>query len=201
MTTVNLNQRSGGGASSGTARPIIPSDTYRMRCIEADVQEDNFAKPDRDGHRPEQVVLTFEMSVLTDEQQEIADERGEEWDTVRVWHRFAFFYGDVKAGGPSKFKEFLDNLVTWSLISTINLEAFELTSLVGIELKCVVTEYKKTMGDNAGKPGNKITGFAPVRVKGAKAPKNTPQIVDVADVKPAASVADENTEDDKDLPF
>lgn len=193
MTTLNLNHRSNGGAASGP-RPILPSETYRMRIIEAVVQEDNFGKPDKDGKRPEQVVLTFEMSVLTDEQQDIAEEKGEDWSTVRIWHRFAFFYGTVKAGGPSKLKEFLDNLVTWGLIPALDLEAFELTSLVGVELKCIVAEYKKTMGENVGQPGNKITGFAAVRTRGAKA-RNVPTPVDVSDVAPAASVSDE------DLPF
>jgi hypothetical protein len=51
------------------------------------------------------------------------------------------------------------------------------------------------MGENVGQPGNKITGFAQVRAKGAKAARNVPQPVDVSDVVPAASV------DDDKLPF
>lgn len=199
MATLNLNQRTG-STSTGEARPVLPTDTYRMKCIESKMEDDTFAKPLPDGTLPQKIALTFEVTVLTDEQQEAADEAGEEWGEVRVWHRFNPYYGDVRAGGPSKFKEFLDNLVAWGAIGTLNLDAFEVESLAGIELRCSVLNYKKTMGENVGKPGNKITGFAPVRTKGAKAPKNTPQPVNVAETVPAAST---NTaiESDEDLPF
>jgi len=124
--------------------------------------------------------LTLEITTLTEEQQEAADEAGEEWDTVRIWHRFKPYYGTVKAGGPSKFKEFLDNLVEWGLLPRLNLDAFDVESLVGIELRCSVLQYLKTMGENAGKPGNKITAFAPVRRASKK--KNAPEPVDAEDL-------------------
>jgi hypothetical protein len=194
MATLNLNQRSG-GTSTGEAKPVLPTDTYRMKCIESKMEDDTFAKVNADGTFPQKIALTFEVTVLTDEQQEAAEEAGEEWGEVRVWHRFNPYYGDVRAGGPSKFKEFLDNLVAWGLIGSLNLDAFEVESLAGIELRCSVLNYKKTMGENVGKPGNKITGFAPVRTKGGKAARNVPQPVDVSAVVPAALVNDE------DLPF
>lgn len=191
---LNLTQRTGGSGMAGT-RAILPTDSYRMRIIEAKMEDDTFAKPDRDGTLPQKLALTFEITTLTDEQEEIAQEREEEWDKVRIWHRFNPYYGTVREGGPSKFKEFLDNLVTWGALPTLNLEAFEVESLNGIELKCSVVEYIKTMGVNQGQPGNKITGFAAVR--NGKKGKNVPQPVNVADVKPAANVADE----DEALPF
>lgn len=194
MTAIDLTQRNGGGSSTQN-RAILPTDSYRMKCIESKMEEDTFGKPNKDGSLPLKMVLTFEVTTLTDEQEEIAGERGEDWDKVRIWHRFNPYYGNVQAGGPSKFKEFLDNLVTWGLLN-LNLEAFDPASLEGIELKCSIAEYTKTMGTNVGQPGNKITAFAPVRLKGAKAPKNTPQPVKVEDVKPAAT----ETEDEA-LPF
>jgi hypothetical protein len=160
--------------TSSEDRPVLPTDVYRMKILESKMENDTFAKPNKDGSIPQKVALTFEITTLTEEQQELANEAGQDWDTVRVWHRFNPFYGDVKAGGPSKFKEFLDNLVKWGLLS-LNLEAFDPECLVGIELKCSVAEYTKTMGDNAGKPGNKITAFAAVR-KGKG--KNVPEPVD-----------------------
>jgi hypothetical protein len=181
---LNLTQRTGGGGMAGT-RAILPTDSYRMRCIEAKMEDDTFAKPDRDGTLPQKLVLTFEVTTLTDEQEEIAQEREEEWDKVRIWHRFNPYYGVVREGGPSKFKEFLDNLVTWGVIPTLNLEAFEVESLTGIELKCSVVEYLKTMGVNQGQPGNKITGFAAVR--NGKKTRNVPTPVSVAEVAPAAT--------------
>lgn len=193
-TTLDLTKRTGGG-STGEARPILPTDSYRMKCIDAKLEDDTFAKPYPDGTFPQKVALTFEVSVLTQEQQEIAEERDEDWSSVRIWHRFNPYYGDVRAGGPSKFKEFLDNLVTWGLLAGIALEAFDPSIIVGLELKCTVAAYTKTMGENAGKPGNKITGFAPVRA-GKKA-KNVPQpIASVEEITPAAT--DMETED---LPF
>jgi hypothetical protein len=170
--TMNLTQRTSSGASQD--RAILPTDSYRMRCLESKLEEDTFATPNKDGSIPEKIVLTWEVTALTDEQQEIAGERDEEWDKVRIWHRFNPYYGDVRAGGPSKFKEFLDNLASWGLLS-FDLEAFDPASLEGIELKCSVIAYTKTKGANAGQLGNKIVGFAPVRT-GKKA-KNVPQPV------------------------
>lgn len=170
MTTMNLNQPPRTGSAED--RPVLPTDVYRMKILESKLEDDTFAKLNKDGSRPQKFALTFEITTLTEEQQEIAAERDEEWDEVRIWHRFAPYYGEVKAGGPSKFKEFLDNLVKWGLLD-LNLESFDPESLCGIELKCSVAEYTKTMGENAGKPGNKITAFAPVR-KASKA-RNAPE--------------------------
>lgn len=198
MAPMNLKERSSGGGST-QEYVVLPNDSYRMKVIESRLEDDTFSKPNRDGSLPQKIALTFEITTLTDEQEDAANEREEEWDTVKIWHRFNPFYGDVRAGGPSKFKEFLDNLVEWGLLN-LNLEAFDPASLEGLELKCSVIKYTKTMGVNVGQPGNKITGFAPVRVKGAKAPKNTPQPVKVSDVAPAAS-ATESDHEGEDLPF
>lgn len=184
MTTMDLTQRSG-SASSSQDRPVLPTDSYRMRIMDAKLEDDTFAKPNNDGSLPQKFVLTFEMTTLTEEQQEAAADADQDWSEVRIWHRFNPFYGLVREGGPSKFKEFLDNLIAWNLIA-VDLRAFDITSLVGIELKCSVVQYTKTMGANKGQPGNKITGFAPIRAKGAKAPRNTPQPASVAETAPAA---------------
>lgn len=172
MATINLNARTP-RTGSDNARAVLPTDTYRMKIIESKIEDDKWAKPDKDGNQPIKLALTFEVSALTEEQQDAANEAEQEWGEVRIWHRFNPFYGDVKAGGPSKFKAFIDDLIKWNLIVIPDMNAFEVESLAGIELRCTVTEYTKTMGENAGQPGNKITGFAPVR-KASKA-KNTPE--------------------------
>lgn len=195
MTTMDLTKRTGGGSGNSEARVILPTDTYRMKCLEAKLEDDTFAKPNQDGSLPQKIALTFEMSILTDEQQEIAEERDEDWSATRIWHRFNPFYGDVRAGGPSKFKEFLDNLVTWGCIPSLNLEAFDPGVIQGVELKCSVVQYTKTMGENAGKPGNKITGFASVRAP--RKAKNVP--VPVSAPEEAAPIAAGVVEED--LPF
>lgn len=175
MTVLNLNEKPA-FSGSGEARPVLPTDIYRMRIIDSKMEDDTFAKPEADGTFPQKLAITFEVSTLTEEQQEAADEAGEEWDEVRIWHRFNPYYGTIKAGGPSKFKEFIDNLIEWKLIA-INLGAFDVTALVGIELRCSVVKYNKTMGANVGKPGNKITAFSPV--KKARAGKNVAEPVSV----------------------
>jgi hypothetical protein len=178
--------------TSSQDRPVLPTDSYRMKIIDAKLEDDTFAtERNKDGSLPQKFALTFEITTLTEEQQEAATEADQDWDTVRIWHRFNPFYGDVREGGPSRFKEFLDNLIDWHLAS-VDLRAFDIACLVGIELKCSVIEYKKTMGPNKGQKGNKITGFAPIKAKR----KNQPQSVSVAETAPAAS-ADE----DEDLPF
>jgi len=175
-TVLNLNARTplAGGSDE---RPILPTDMYRMKIIDAKLEDDKWAKPDRDGTLPIKLALTFEIATLSEEQQDAAKEAGQEWDEVRIWHRFNPFYGNVKAGGPSKFKAFIDDLVSWGLLVVPDMNAFDVETLVGIELKCSVAEYTKTMGDNAGQPGNKITAFAAVR-KPSKG-KNVPQPVTV----------------------
>lgn len=189
---INLTQRSGGTTSSD--RPVLPTDTYRMRIMDSKLEDDTFAKPGSDGTLPQKLALTFEITTLTEEQQEAASDAGQDWDDVRIWHRFNPFYGLVREGGPSKLKEFLDNLVEWKLIPELDLEHFAPESLVGVELKCSVVNYKKTMGANKDKPGNKITGFAPIKTKR----KNAPEPISVAKTAPAASAEDDG---DEPLPF
>lgn len=174
MTTMDLTQRTGGGTSSQD-RPVLPTDTYRMKIIDAKLEDDTFATPNSDGSLPQKFVLTFEVTTLTEEQQEAANDADQKWDEVRIWHRFNPYYGPVREGGPSKFKEFLDNLIEWGLV-TVDLHAFDVTSLVGIELKCSVVKYKKTMGVNKDKPGNKIAGFAPIKGKRRNVPQAAPKV-------------------------
>lgn len=192
--TMDLTQRTG-RSNSGQDRPVLPTDSYRMRIMDAKLEDDTFAKPNGDGSMPKKFALTFEMTTLTEEQQEAASEADEDWSEVRIWHRFNPFYGLVREGGPSRFKEFLDNLIAWGLV-VVDLRAFDIVSLVNIELKCSVVEYTKTMGANKGQPGNKITGFA--QIKGKR--KNVPQPVSVAETAPAATDEDLD-ENGNPLPF
>jgi hypothetical protein len=176
MATVNLNNRTGGGTST-EERVILPTDTYRMKCLEAKIEDDTFSKPNKDGSMPQKIVTVWEVTQLTDEQQEAAEEAGQDWSKVRMWHRFNPYYGPVKAGGPSKLKEFIDSLIAQGHLGDFNVETFDPETFVGIEQRCAVVQYTKTMGENAGQPGNKITGFAAVRT--SKKDKNRPQPVSV----------------------
>lgn len=166
-TTLNLKDRRSSGSSE--SRAILPTDFYRMKIIEAKLEEDQFADKNKDGSQPIKLVLTWEVSALTEEQQEDAAAADEDWSSVRIWQRLNPYYGTVKEGGPSKFKAFLDGLLGQGLLAGFNEEAFDIESLVGIEQRVSVEKYTKTMGVNAGQPGNKIVAIAPLRKPKSKA--------------------------------
>ena len=73
MAVINLNQRKGG--SSDKEFILLPSDIYRMKVTKAVVEENRFADVQKDGTRPQQLVLTWEVTQLTDEQKEAAEKQ------------------------------------------------------------------------------------------------------------------------------
>ena len=162
MTTINLSKGSGGSAATGT-RVILPTDMYAVQCMEAALEDDTFAKPGKDGALPQKIKTVWEILKLTDEQEDAAAAAGEEWGTVRIWHRFNPYYGPVKEGGPSKFQQFIDLVREQGYLQEFSLEDFDPESLVGIKLKASIERYILTMGANVGNPGNKITAWAPLR--------------------------------------
>lgn len=163
MGTVSLSGGSSGGTT--TDRPILPTDMYRMKCIEAEIKDNTFEKPNKDGTQPQKLSTVWEITSLTEEQSEAAEEAGETWVGVRMWKDFAPYYGDVKDGGPSKLKEFIDSLRSQGHLANFDPDSFDLEALVGIEQKVSVLNYTKTMGPNTGSQGNKIAGFAPLKTK------------------------------------
>jgi hypothetical protein len=166
MAVINTRERRGNGTGESI---IIPSDVYRMKITSAAIEEDQYAEPYNDGTKPEKLVLCWEVSQVTDEQEDI-------FLNAKVWQRFNPWYGTVKAGGPSNFKAFIDKLVEQGLI-TFDPDNFDTDALVGIEQKCSVEEYTKTMGVNKGQPGNKITQVMPLTRKKTAAPAPKPQPV------------------------
>lgn len=192
MGTISLNKGSGSAVANGE-RVVLPTDMYRVRCMESELEDDTFAKPDKKtGQLPQKIKTVWEVVRLTDEQQEAAEVAEEEWEGVRIWHRFNPYYGPVKAGGPSKTQEFIDLARTQGYLADFDIDTFDPESLVGIELKASIASYIKTMGENVGQPGNKITAWAGLKApKKAKAPAtdstphNVPQTI----------------ESDADLPF
>lgn len=184
MPIINLNERNGGGSSE--SRPVLPTDIYRMKIVECGIEDNTLEKPNKDGKFKKQLVVTWEVTALTDEQAEVAEERGETWLGVRVWQRSGLYYGDVKDGGPSKFKAFIDKLRKAGYLSNFDLDAFDTDALVDIEMKVSISEYTKTMGANAGKPGNKVTDVTALRQKGTPKPK--PRVEDEELFEEAAPV-------------
>src|SRR5258707_3901140 len=175
MAVINTRGQGGGGGSKDFV--LLPSDIYRMKVTKAVVEENRFADAKNDGSKPLQIVLTWEMTVLTDEQRDAADEAGDAWDTAAVWQRLNPYYGPVRDGGVSKFQAFIDMLREQGYLADFNPDAFDPESLLGIEQRVNVEYYYKSMGENAGKPGNKVVNVLALKraKKGAKeapAPRN-----------------------------
>jgi hypothetical protein len=199
VTTLNLTKGSGNGGSSGE-RPVLPADNYRMKIVDAAMRENKLEKPYADGTYPMNISLTWEVTHLTEDQLDLQAEAGEEWIGVRVWQDHNPYYGDVKAGGPSKFKAFIDALRAAGHLPNFDPSDFDIGELLEIEMKCLLKVHIRTMGANVGKPVNKVVDVSPLR-----APKGKGQ--NVAVKQPAAprvnNTPEPMTEEmaDADVPF
>jgi hypothetical protein len=161
MATISLTpQRSAAGEFR-----LLDTDVYRMRIASAEIEEDKFADALADGSKPQRLVLRWEVSEATPEQDE-------EVVGCAVWQRINPFYGTVREGGPSKFKAFIDSLRAQGLLP--DGEELETDAFVGIEQRVSVEKYIKTMGPNAGQPGNKVTAVLPIRRPKSAAPAKAP---------------------------
>jgi hypothetical protein len=166
-----IDTKGKGGGGSGGDFKLLETDVYRAKIMAATLEEDQFADANRDGNKPVKLVLRWEVTQAGEEQEE---------DCVgcAVWQRFNPFYGTVREGGPSKFMAFIDALREQGYLEGFDPAIFDTDILEGIEQRVSVEKYTKTMGANAGKPGNKIVGVLPLRrAKGVKAPKNAPEPV------------------------
>lgn len=176
MPVYNASAKSGG--SSTEDRQLLETDVYRMKIVESAVEENKLGQPNKDGTFPLQQVVTWEVSGLLPEQE------GDNLIGTRCWQRINFFYGDVKDGGPSKFKAFIQAFQAQGYLQDFDPAAYDPDILVGIEQRVSVQQYIKTMGPNAGQPGNKIVGVMPLKRSKPAAPaaqsaprKNVPQPV------------------------
>lgn len=172
MAVVNLQNR-GGGTSTGEFK-LLETDVYRAKIADATLEEDQYAELSRDGTKPIRLVLRWEVTQAT-EDQDI------ECEGCAVWQRFNPYYGTVREGGPSKFKAFIDSLRDQGMLEGFDPNAFDTDTLVGLEQRVSVEKYEKTMGPNVGKPGNKVVGVLPLKRK-AKNGKNAPVVIEDADL-------------------
>lgn len=172
MAVIDTQSRSGNGSSNFV---LLETDVYRMKIAEAMLEENQYADPNPDGSKPIQLVLRWEVTEATAEQET-------EVEGCAVWQRFNPYYGDVKGGGPSKFKAFVESLREQGLLGAFDPHAFDTDTLVDIEQRVSVEKYIKTQGPNAGQPGNKVVSVLPIKRKAAAkpaapAPKNKPVAV------------------------
>jgi hypothetical protein len=159
---INTTARSG----NGEGYALLETDVYLMEVKAATIEEDKFDL-EKDGTGKLKLVLRWEVYEATAEQDE-------ECVGLAVWQRLNPVYMTVKGGGDSKFKAFVDGLQAQGLLPDIDLADFDSEVLVGIKQRATVEKYKKTMGANAGQPGNKITGLMPVRRAKTGKAKNVP---------------------------
>lgn len=170
MAVINT-QQSGGRPADAV---ILPTDVYLMEIMDAVIEDDQFAEPRKDGSKQQRIVVTWEVYALTPEQQEVGEE-SEPFLNQRVWQRFAPYYGPVRDGGDSKFKAFIDMLREQGYLKEFDPMMFDTDALVGIKQRVSVENYKKTMGPNAGQPGNKVVSVLPIRRGKASAVKAAPK--------------------------
>lgn len=154
MAVINTQGRSG----SAKSMVLLETDVYRMKIARASIEEDQFADPNKDGTKPERLVLCWEVT-------EAIGEQDDEVIGLSVWHRINPYYGAVRDGGISKFKAFIDSLRAQGHLAEFDPNAFDTDSLLGIEQRVSVENYIKGQGVNAGQPGNKVTGILPLRAK------------------------------------
>jgi len=148
-------QQRRGGSSTGDFK-LLETDVYRAKIAEAKIEEDRFGEPLNDGSLPLQLVVRWEVTEVTDEQDE-------ESVGCAVWQRLNPWYGITRAGPPSKFKAFIDALQAQGLIPDFNPNAFDPSILDEIEQRISVEKYIKGKGTNAGQPGNKVTAILPMK--------------------------------------
>jgi hypothetical protein len=170
---------------------------YYMRIRSAETALSNFK--DKDGNDQYQLLLTWELTRLTDEQVE-AEVDESRW--VKQW--ISLYYGET-AKGPSKLKVFIDELRSQGLLEDFDPDAEELEVdddwFVGIEQKVtlgVKGEFNEVLMISNPRPPKRAGAAAPPAPK-----KNAPQHVSQAPkVRPAANTpADEDDSLFEEPPF
>jgi hypothetical protein len=159
---------------------LLDTDIYRMVIKKAEIAPNQYAEPDENGVYPDQLLIVWEVFEAGPEQEDGVVGNA-------VFQRMAPWYGAGKRG-PSQFKVLADALIAQG--HAIDLSDFDPDALVGIKQRVSVELYTKTMGKNAGQPGNRIVG-APKPLKKQPAAPSVPAVKAqaAAPTKPAAKPA------------
>lgn len=135
---------------------------YLMQVAAAKIAPSPFAEKQQDFATgaeidvfPDRLSITWKLCEWNEEFADAGYQSGQ-----KVFQQFTPWYGESKKG-PSKFKQFIDPLITEGLIPA----QFEIAEgetpetegdLVGITRRVMVENYLKTMGTNKGQPGNRV---------------------------------------------
>ena len=165
MTTYDATESN----STGTQYELLETGIYRMKIVKSTIEENRLDEPRPDGTYSLQHVVTWEVSGL------IGDQDDESIIGTQVWQRINFWYGDTKNGPPSKLKAWVDKIRAQGLVEEFNPSAYDPELFIGVEQRVNVQQYIKTMGKNAGQPGNKVIDVLPLKpVKKAPQAAATP---------------------------
>jgi hypothetical protein len=140
----------------------LETDAYLMKITSAQIAPSMYEN-DR-GEKPEEVTIVFELL------EEVTHPDPNMKYKDRQYWRMKNFYGDLRSGGPSKLKAFIDGLIAEGKINSEVFIAGEtddpaVGDLIGIQRRVMIEKYTIGQGTNAGKPGNKVLAVT--------APKNT----------------------------
>lgn len=140
-------------SDTSTSYAPLETDAYLMKITSAQIAPSMY-EDDR-GQKPLEVTVVFE---LLDELTH--PDAGMKYKDRQFW-RMKYFYGDLRSGGPSKFKAFIDGLLAEGKISNEVYIAGETDDpkqgdLIGIQRRVMIEKYTITQGKNAGQLGNKV---------------------------------------------
>jgi hypothetical protein len=144
-------------------RDILPDDDYIMTIDDVQIEQDQYAKPEKDGELPWVLVVTWH---LLDEDVTRKQRRKDIKGGRKLWQRFGLFVYTKPDGTPTKLKAFLD-----ALDGSVNGDGIRLNyaehiesgdldalcdDLTGIKARCFVETYIKAKGARAGEKDNRV---------------------------------------------
>jgi hypothetical protein len=156
-------------APPAAPRDVLPDDDYIMTVDEVKIEQDQYAKPEKDGEQPWVLVVTWH---LLDEDVTRKQRRKDIKGGRKLWQRFGLFVYVKPDGTPTKLKAFLDaidgsvNREGIALDYAQHIESGDLDALcddlVGIKARCFVETYVKSKGARAGEKDNRIIKVLPL---------------------------------------
>jgi hypothetical protein len=154
-------------APAGGSRDLLPDGEYILTIEETKIEEDQYAKPDKDGELPEKLVVTWllESQDITPRQKKKGVKEGK-----KLWSRYGLFCYVKADGAPTALKALLD-----ALEGSENMHGVQFAyskaepdideiaeDLVGCKARCMVEVYTKKMGARAGEQDNRIMKVLPL---------------------------------------
>lgn len=208
MATFKIQTQAPAGSGSGE---VLPDGEYVLTIDDAKIEEDQFAELERDGSRPQKLVITW---LLDEADVTLRQKRRGAKAGKKIWSRYGLFFYTKSNGEDTAFKALLTALDGYPNsegigFSVADFEAapddFEPYDLVGIKARCLVETYKKSKGANIGQSANKVSKVLPFEPDEDEAPlpvkpaaRNVPQRATPQNTRPAEK---DDLGFDDDIPF